>query len=356
MEYLTQITAPRVPTVDEVIRGFLAEYKSTEAKSPSKLPGLERLKRLEVARVRRSSRWLMGLVRDVTRGMPFLNDLHPFYRELVSLLIDVNQYRHSLGKVAGVERAVASIAREAISMIKASQDRASVVRARRMYIARILDVLNDVAPELSVIRDASFKLRKIPSINPNKPTIVIAGMPNTGKSSLTACISTKKPEVAEYPFTTKQIIIGHVKVYGTYAVQVVDTPGLLDRPLSERNRIELQAILALRYLADSIIFMLDPTPHSGYSLDSQLRLLREVLENFKTYLVVAINKIDIASSDEVNRAVEALRQLNVPYRPVSALECRGTRDIVDELVNGPLSGKLRDYLKAIHEESIKAGA
>lgn len=348
-------TLPYIPTAEELIRQFLSRYRTIEAKSPSTLSGIERLRRLEVSRVKGTTNWLLNVIKGIVYNMPFINDLNPFYKELVSLLINVDEYKHSLGKLVNVDVALRSISRDALNMIKEAQDRDGVVRARKMYISRVIDVINDVEPELRTLKSMAIKLSRIPSISVEKPTIVVSGMPNTGKSSLVACVSTKKPEIADYPFTTKQLIIGHVKVYGVYAVQVIDTPGLLDRPLSERNSIELQAILALRHLSDAVIFIVDPTTHSGYPLNSQLNLLREISQNFKTNIIVAVNKVDIATQEEVKAAEEAIRGLGFTYRLISALRCEGTGELINELINGPLRGKLESYLRLIHERSIKSG-
>ncbi|WP_291765662.1 NOG1 family protein [Caldivirga sp. UBA161] len=347
-------TLPYIPNAEEVVRQLISKYKSIEAKSPTSLPGVERLRRLEVARVKGTSGWLLNLFRNIAFNMPFMNDLHPFYRELISIIINIDDYKHSLGKLINSSKAVGSISRDAVRMIKNAQDKDEIVKARKMYLSRVIDLINDLEPELRALKEAAIKISRLPSVSVEKPTIVISGMPNTGKSSLVACVSTKKPEIADYPFTTKQIIIGHVKVYGMYAVQVIDTPGLLDRPLSERNKIELQAILALRHLADSIVFMIDPTQHSGYTLNQQLSLLKEVGQSFKANIIVAINKVDLATEEEVRAVEDSLRSLGYSYRLTSALKCTGTRELIDELINGPLRDKLITYLRVTHERALGA--
>ena len=47
--------------------------------------------------------------------------------------------------------------------------------------------------------------------------------------------------VQPYAFTTKSIYVGHTD-YKYLRWQVLDTPGILDRPLEERNTIEMQSI------------------------------------------------------------------------------------------------------------------
>ncbi len=121
---------------------------------------------------------------------------------------------------------------------------------------------------------------------------MIAGYPNVGKSSFVALVSSASPEVASYPFTTKGLAVGHFKV-GSTRCQVVDTPGLLDRPLGQRNEIEMQAISALRHLGDVLLFIIDPSGTCGYEPDEQMRLLDEVREHIDMPLLVAANKVDL---------------------------------------------------------------
>ena len=44
---------------------------------------------------------------------------------------------------------------------------------------------------------------------------------------------------------------------------MVDTPGLLDRPMVERNNIEMQAIAALENIGDVLLFLIDPNARSN---------------------------------------------------------------------------------------------
>ena len=69
---------------------------------------------------------------------------------------------------------------------------------------------------------------------------------------------------------------------------------MLDRELSCRNNIELQAISALKYLAKLILFVFDPTESCGYSMQKQMSLFNEISEQFIGIPFIKIlNKSDL---------------------------------------------------------------
>ncbi len=341
------IRAPHVPTSEELWNAVIGVYFSLQARNPSVEAGIDRLRRLELRRVREVRKYLSDAFRDVALGMPFLDSLHPFYRELIELMIDRATYKHSLAKVGHATKALSSIYKDAVMAIRSATTSNDIVRARREFLARIRDLLTDLKPELDFLKGAAAKLDRLPNIDPGLFTIVVSGMPNVGKSSFVRCVSSGRPKVAEYPFTTKELHVGHFTVLNDVKVQVIDTPGLLDRPLSERNKIELQAVLALKYLARVIVFILDPTNHSGYSLTEQLNLLREIRGSFSgTPLLLLVNKIDIATEDEVNTALNgvAIIDKSIPTFRVSTINCDGCREVINYVIDNHIIPMLRESM------------
>ncbi|MFW9820745.1 MAG: GTP-binding protein, partial [Candidatus Thorarchaeota archaeon] len=65
----------------------------------------------------------------------------------------------------------------------------------------------------------------------------------------------------------------------------------------------LQAILALRLISDLILFIFDPTPASGYDIESQVDLYNEIRNNFSKErqidMLVIFNKMDLAKDSEI---------------------------------------------------------
>lgn len=76
-------------------------------------------------------------------------------------------------------------------------------------------------------------------------------------------------DVQPYAFTTKSLFVGHMD-YRHLRWQVLDTPGILDHPLEERNTIEMQSVTALAHLRASVLFFIDISEQCGYSIDQQV--------------------------------------------------------------------------------------
>ena len=162
-------------------------------------------------------------------------------------------------------------------------------------------------------------------------TIVIAGFPNVGKSTLLRQITNAEPEVADYPFTTKGIQIGHFELrWQKY--QIIDTPGLLDRPVQDMNQIELNAMVALEHLADMILFIFDPSQTSGFLVENQVNLYWEINKIFQNTPVQSIfNKMDLVEDEENVKYIE--EHINTEDEPlmVSASEGSGISRIIEKL-------------------------
>ena len=82
-------------------------------------------------------------------------------------------------------------------------------------------------------------------------------------------------EVQPYAFTTKSLYVGHTD-YKYLRWQVIDTPGILDRPLEERNTIEMQSITALAHLRAVVLYIVDISEHCGYSIEQQATLFHSI--------------------------------------------------------------------------------
>jgi len=75
---------------------------------------------------------------------------------------------------------------------------------------------------------------------------------------------------------------------------VLDTPGILDHALDERNTIEMQSITALAHLNACILFFIDISETCGYSIELQISLFKNIKPLFAGKpLVLVLSKIDL---------------------------------------------------------------
>ncbi|MEY7848875.1 NOG1 family protein [Natrarchaeobius sp. A-rgal3] len=237
------------------------------------------------------------------------DDVHPFYYELADAIVDVDELRQSLSEVMWASRKAREIHEEYQSKLRKT-DVDTARKHRKQAFARLADIVEQVDDELLYINKSRNDLRDLPEIDPEEPTIVVAGYPNVGKSSLVNDVTNARGETASYPFTTKGIGVGHFE-RDHIRYQIVDTPGLLDRPPAERNEIESQAVSAIEHLADCMLVVLDPSGECGYPLESQLELRDAIAARFEAVPVLTVaNKVDRAEvwTDD------AVAEMNDDYR------------------------------------------
>ncbi len=303
-----------------------AAKECRKASTPGVRNKLKRRKTKDLECVSRAHKYIVNSLRKIYERSPFIDKLHPFYRELVAISIDTDRYKQCLAAIATSEKILEKIYFDVRREILSASEVKEVIAARRAYFGRTLSVLKRLDKCLRQIRRAQKILLQLPEIEVNDYTVVIAGAPNVGKSSLLRALSRAKPEVKPYPFTTKSIIVGHI-IGRDFRIQLLDTPGLLDTPLSEKNRIERQAILAMRHVANIILYVVDVTERGGFTIDFQKRVYDELREGFPgTEFMVVFNKIDAATEEDIQRARESFGEEKVA---VSAL----TGENVDELRN-----------------------
>ncbi|MCJ2555743.1 MAG: 50S ribosome-binding GTPase [Candidatus Thermoplasmatota archaeon] len=235
-----------------------------------------------------------------------VDSLHPFYFEIVDILVGKDDLKRSLGALKWCAEKSSEIRRTYIKRVRIARNHAEIEALRKEAFGRISSLLKQTSSKLDFLIEAKKRLRKMPSIDPSVPTIVIAGYPNVGKSLIVRAMSSGKPRVENYPFTTKKVSLGHFDKDRT-RFQVIDTPGLLDREMAERNEIERQAIAALRFLAHSIVFVLDMTETCGYEVAKQESLMRDISEQFQDIPLVAVeNKSDLMRRDSPRLQMSAL--------------------------------------------------
>jgi nucleolar GTP-binding protein len=267
------------------------------------------IKKIVIARTETFVTDLTSRLESYVKNFPSIDKLPLFYQEIIDIKIDTDKLKKSLGAIDWARKTILMVySTQSSSLIKSGNVEFLKQKQKEIY-GRVSSIVKQVDKNLVFLSNAQKILRTFPDIE-DILTVVIAGYPNVGKSSLIRQLSAAKPEVAQYPFTTKQIYVGHMEKtvrYEKKQYQIIDTPGLLDRPLSERNNIEKQAIAALRHLADLIVFIFDPSETSGYPMSEQTLLLENIKKLFcDVPFIIVENKVDVKNTGSANRKISCI--------------------------------------------------
>jgi len=274
-----------VPTSEELInKAFKRAAKAMSVKNTENK--YDRLRANE-AMILTAANIFTDNLANIVRWFPSFDQLPKFYYKLTDILVGIEQLKMSLASLDWASKKIHEVARFYVVKMRDSDIPEPV---RKEALGRVASIIKSINKDLLFLNEARNILRKLPDVR-DEPTIVIAGYPNVGKSSFVAKITGARPKIAPYPFTTKGVGIGHFSWEGV-RYQVMDTPGLLDRPMSERNNIEQQAITAIQFLDAVVMFMIDPSESCGYVIEDQKNLLAEIQKNFNLPFLVVANKVD----------------------------------------------------------------
>ena len=283
----------------------------------------------DLSMVQNAGNILSDNLSNLIRKFPSFENMPPFYREMADIIAGVDRIRISLSRLGWASRQIRLITKEYVARIKRSRG-LDTTPARKSAFGRFSSVMRSIEKDLLFLNETRNHLRKMPTIDPSTPIILVAGYPNVGKSSFIVRITGAKPEIGSYPFTTRGIFVGHFK-RGEQMYQAVDTPGLLDRPMAERNNIERQTIAALSHLQGVVLYILDPSEHCGYPLASQLSLAEDLKNWIGLPMLIVANKTDILRYGEDRNVLE-----------MSTETGQGVENVLESLVSLLQSGRTEE--------------
>ena len=158
-------------------------------------------------------------------------------------------------------------------------------------------------------------------------------MPNAGKSSLLSVLTSAKPKIANYPFTTINPNLG-VANYNNKEVTLADIPGLIE---GAHEGVGLGDKF-LRHIerCKNILHLIDITNNN--ILESYYKVRKELSKYsnklIKKREIIVFNKIDMICEEEINEKINTFKkELKKKIYTISALKNKGLKTIKKTLVN-----------------------
>lgn len=160
----------------------------------------------------------------------------------------------------------------------------------------------------------------------------LVGLPNAGKSTLISRISSAKPKIADYPFTTLVPNLGVVKYHDVDFV-VADVPGLIEGAhkgtgLGIKFLKHVERTRVLVHLVDMSETAEDPIKSIQVINNELLMFSKEIAERPMVY---ALNKTDAACSEYIERTETYLSGLKKDFVKISAVSGQGLDTLLQKI-------------------------
>ena len=180
--------------------------------------------------------------------------------------------------------------------------------------------------ELGETRTVILELKSIADVG-------LVGMPNAGKSTLLSRISSARPEIADYPFTTKHPNLGIVDVTAERSFVLADIPGLIEGA-SEGIGLGHEFLRHVER-AGLLVHLVEPSPADQSDPIENYEAIRSELAEYDSALaerdeIIVVTKSETSSAAEVRQALA--ERTGKPVFLISALVGEGLEELKREIM------------------------
>lgn len=195
--------------------------------------------------------------------------------------------------------------------------------------------------EPAIERELELELKLIADVG-------LLGMPNAGKSTLISVISSAKPKIADYPFTTLVPNLGVVTKPSGDGFVVADIPGLIEgasKGIGLGHEF-LRHVERCRFLVHIVDLTQDNPIENYHKINLELKKHSERLADL--YQIIALNKIDVITKENKEKYLEEFQKISPDVFAISAV----TGENVESLKNF-MAQKVDEIPKPVFEIDIK---
>eukprot|EP00049_Salpingoeca_infusionum_P012204 m.221067 g.221067 ORF g.221067 m.221067 type:complete len:685 (-) comp15124_c2_seq5:2581-4635(-) len=343
-----------VPSAKDIVDTVLSK---TQRKTPTVVHSgyqISRIRSFYTRKVKYTQQTIHDKLAGIVEEFPKMDDIHPFYADLMNVLYDKDHYKLALGHINTACHMVDNVAKDYVRLLKYGDSLYRCKQLKRAALGRMCTIMRRQASTLKYLEQVRQHLSRLPSIDPHTRTLLVTGFPNVGKSSFVNSVTRADVEVQPYAFTTKSLFVGHAD-YKYLRWQVIDTPGILDQALEHRSTIEMQAITALAHLRACVLYFMDLSCQCGHNVDEQFHLFDTIRPLFANKpVILVINKIDIVTPDELPDDQQAVlkkyEEAGITILQMSTLTTEGVANVKNTACDLLLAHRLDEKSRAQGKE------
>lgn len=198
-----------IPNAPDLINIVLSK---TQRKTPTVIRAnfeIGRIRGFYMRKVKYTQNTLHDKFSEIIDDFPKIEDIHPFYGDLINVLYDRDHYKLALGHINSARNIIDNIAKDYVRLMKYADSLYRCKMLKKAGLGRMMTMVKKLKNSLVFLEEVRKHLGRLPSINPFDRTLIVTGFPNVGKSSFVNQITNANLDVQPYPFTTQSIFIGH---------------------------------------------------------------------------------------------------------------------------------------------------
>ena len=262
---------------------------------------LDKRKDLELQKIRFLNDRLNQSLKKLISRFPKFDKMDDIYKKLINTTdTPVSKMTDALQRLLWIANTIDEFTQNTETKLKKTKSQETSGFLMKKYLGRVNSLFKKNKEYFQILEDGRRFMNKMPTFL-NIYTVVIAGFPNVGKSTLMNKITGCNVEIQNYPFTTKGLMFGYIKLENNKIAQLIDTPGLLGR--DKNNNIEERAKLIISEHSDFIIYVIDFTETCGYTIENQLKLLKKT-KGYEKPIVLYFSKSDIFDEESKEKYEE----------------------------------------------------
>ena len=199
----------KIPEASDLIDIVLSK---TQRKTPTQICQgfkIQRIRKFYMRKVKFMQEAVSEKLTGIIEGFPKLNDIHPFYADLMNVLYDKDHYKLALGHCNKAKSITDSIANDYVRLLKYSDSLYRAKQLKRAALGRTCTLIKKLKSSLSYLEEVRKHLGRLPTIDTNARTLIVTGFPNVGKSSFINNVTNANVDVQPYAFTTQNLFVGH---------------------------------------------------------------------------------------------------------------------------------------------------
>jgi nucleolar GTP-binding protein len=155
-------TIQKIPNANELMDIALSK---TQRKTPTQIRKgfkIQRIRKFYMRKIKFMQDSVNEKLTSIVDGFPKLNDIHPFYSDLMNVLYDRDHYKLALGHVNKAKQIVDKVANDYVRLLKYSDSLYRAKQLKRAALGRMCTLIKKLKSSLSYLEEVRQHLGRLP--------------------------------------------------------------------------------------------------------------------------------------------------------------------------------------------------